>query len=166
MKMKRRFSNAYFIPVKPFPTAPGTSQGCQCVHRLRWRTFWAFFVKCDLMHSKNSAPIKLETCNVNVLCQLWVKYCIIHVFIVERNLAIKLKDRSFPDCLCAMFCLKNSWSLSKHSVYILYAVTIFRRSSREENSLTWSYPCIYFGVISWVYFSKIHKSRASGRSGE
>ena len=69
-----------------------------------------FFVNFDLMHSKNWTPIKLETCNVNVLCQLWVKYCIIQVFIVERHLAIKLKDRSFPDCLCemfALFCVKN-----------------------------------------------------------
>ena len=32
--------------------------------------FERFFVKFDLMHSKNSTPIKLETCNVNVLCQL------------------------------------------------------------------------------------------------
>ena len=65
----------------------------------------------DLMHSKNSKPIKLETCNVNVLCRLGIKYCIIQGFIVECNLAIKLKDRSFPDCLCemfAVFCVENS----------------------------------------------------------
>ena len=72
--------------------------------------FERFFVKCDLMHSKNLTHIKLETCTVNVLCQLWVKHCIIQEYIVERNLAIKLKDRSFPYCLCEMFalyCVKN-----------------------------------------------------------
>ena len=95
--------------VRPFATAPGTLQGSPCAHRFRWRTFWAFFVNFDLMHSKNSAPIELETCNVNVLCQLWVKYCIIQEFIVELNLPTGLKGRSFPDCeMFALFCVKNS----------------------------------------------------------
>ena len=83
------------------------------------------------MHSKNSTPIKLETCNVNVLCQLWVKYCIIQEFIVERHLAIKLKDRSFPDCLCemfALFCVKNSL-LKSVQAFCMHAVHCYNSSS-------------------------------------
>ncbi len=111
--MKRHFSNLYFMPVKPFATAPGTLKGGPCVQveDIMNLFFFCVCVNFDLMHSKNSTPIKLETCNVNVLCQLWVKYSIILGFIVEGNLAVKLKDRPFPDCLCemfALFCVKNS----------------------------------------------------------
>jgi len=41
-----------------------------------WRTFWAFYVTRDLLHTKNSAVIRLGTCTVNILCQLQVKYYI------------------------------------------------------------------------------------------
>ena len=51
------------------------------------------------MHSKNSTPIKQETCNVNVLCHFWVKYGIIQEFIVKRNIAIKLKR----PLICGLF---------------------------------------------------------------
>ena len=88
-------------------------------------------MNCDLINSKNSTPIKLGTCTVHVLCQLWVKCCIIQEFIVELNLSIKLKDRSFPNYVYVRYLLcfvwkTHSWSLSKHFIYILYTVTIFR----------------------------------------
>ena len=125
--MNRHVTNAYFKPVKPFVTAPETLQECPCIHRFRWRTFWAFFcVNFDLMHSKNWTPIKLETCNVNVLCQLWVKYCIIQEFIVERNVAIKLKDRSFPDCLYEELTLEACPSILYTSCTLLQLFVVFR----------------------------------------
>ena len=63
-----------------------------------------------------------------MLRQLRVKFCIIQGFIVERNLAVKLKNRSFPDCLCemfALFCMKNSFCI--HPVYSYNFSSFFAR---------------------------------------
>jgi len=58
---------------------------------------WAFVANCDLTTSNNSTFAKLGTCIVNVLCPLEVKYYTGRVFIIECNLLITLKIRSFPD---------------------------------------------------------------------
>jgi len=57
---------------------------------------WAFVVICDLTTSNNSTLAKLVTCTVNVLCPLEVEYYTGRVFIIECNLSITLKIRSFP----------------------------------------------------------------------
>jgi len=107
-----------------------------------------FFVNCDLINHKNSTPIKLGTCIVNVLCQLWVKYCIIQEFTVERNLSIKLKRPLTSglyvcETFSLLWCKEHTLEvLSKHLVYILCTVTVSRLSSRVENSRMWSDPCI------------------------
>ena len=109
--------------VWPFATAPEPLKGCPCIHWFRWKTFWAFFVKCDLINRKNSSPIKLETCTVNVLCQLWVKYSIIQEFIVERNLSIKLKDHSLPDCIyvkCFLCCKELTLEVCPFCIHPMY----------------------------------------------
>jgi len=58
---------------------------------------WAFVVNCDLTTSNNSTLAKLGTCIVTLLCPLEVKYSTGRVFIIECNLSITLKIRSFPD---------------------------------------------------------------------
>jgi hypothetical protein len=49
-------------------------------------------VNCDFLNNNNSIIIKLETCIVNVLCQMQVKYNIVSVFIVEYDLSNRLKS--------------------------------------------------------------------------
>ena len=44
------------------------------------KTFGAYLVNCDLINNKNSKRVNLATCTVNVLCQLWGKYCIVKLF--------------------------------------------------------------------------------------
>jgi hypothetical protein len=63
-----------FMLVRPFATAPPL-KGCQkswsdmTMHAFTHvRDFWAFTVKCDLMHNKNSTVIKLI---------MWVRFSII-----------------------------------------------------------------------------------------
>ena len=169
--MNRHVTNAHFKPVKPFVTAPETLQECPCVHRFRWRIFWTFFcVNFDLMHSKNWTPIKLETCNVNVLCRLGIKYCIIQGFIVECNLAIKLKDHSFPYCLCktfALFCVKNSL-LKFVQAFCIHPVYCYNYSSFFAWRKFVDVKLFLYLILSdfLVYFSKIRKCWASGRLGK
>jgi hypothetical protein len=52
---------------------------CPYVHWLRCRTFWAL-VNCDLINNKNSTFIKSGTWVVKVVRQLYVKCCIVKVF--------------------------------------------------------------------------------------
>jgi len=49
-------------------------------------------VNCDLMINKNSRVIKLGTCTVNVLYQVFVNYYIFEVRIIECILSVKLKS--------------------------------------------------------------------------
>jgi hypothetical protein len=49
----------------------------------------------NFIANKNSAVIKLETCIVNVLCPLQVKFCIARVLMVECILSVQL-NHSFP----------------------------------------------------------------------
>ena len=129
----RVFYNAYFIPVRQFATTPGTMQRCPCVHRFRWRTFWAFFLCVWILTWCTVRTQRLLNWKrvMRTCCQLWVKYCIVQEFIVESHLAIKLKDRLFPDCLCemfALFCVKNSL-LKFVQVFCIHPVYCYKSSS-------------------------------------
>ena len=105
------------------------------------------------MHSKKSTPIKLETCNENVLCQLWVKYCVVKEFIVECYLAIKLKTAHFRTIFMwdvCFFCVKNS--LLKFVPSILYTsctllqffvVLRAKKIRGHEVILVFNFGCIF-----------------------
>jgi hypothetical protein len=74
---------------------------------------------------------------------------VVQVCVVESNLSIKLKDRTFPDYIyvkrCLRFDLKNLLLKSVQAfVYILYTVTFSRRSSRVETQ--WSEVTLVFNV--------------------
>jgi hypothetical protein len=69
------FLSKYLQPLRSvWKTVTLHHQTCLRVHSFRWTTFWAFVVNCDLIDNKNSTVIKLGTCAVNVLCQLWTNY--------------------------------------------------------------------------------------------
>jgi len=80
-------------------------------------------VHCNMINSKSSAFNKLETCIGNVLCQLYVKYYILNVFVFERNFSIKLSNTTHPqkDVYMKVFlCLyvkNSSLNLSRHFRY-------------------------------------------------
>ena len=96
------------------------------------------------MHSKNWTPIKLETCNENVLCQLWVKYCVVKEFIVECYLAIKLKTAHFRTIFMwdvCFFCVKNSLlkfvqAFCIHPVYCYNFSSFFARRKFVDMKLS------------------------------
>jgi hypothetical protein len=73
--MKELFTNAFFMPVKPFATAPGPLKGCDS----QWSdvSMHALIQVEDVLSISNSTVITLGACNVNVLCQLQVKYEIV-----------------------------------------------------------------------------------------
>jgi len=60
-----------------------------------------------------------------VICLLDVQYCAVKVLIVECNISVKLKNRSFPDtCLYEFFFLvlmrrTQSWSSTEYFKHIL-----------------------------------------------
>ena len=86
------------------------------------------FVNCYLINHKNSTPIKLKTCIVNVLCQLWVKYCTIQEFIVEHNLSIKFKDHSLPDYIyvkCFLCCKELTREVCRSILYTSWVLLQF-----------------------------------------
>jgi hypothetical protein len=127
-------TNAYFMPVKLFATAAGPLKEYNSLRSdestlelIRAEDiFWAFVVNFDLINNKNSTVVKMGTCNETVLCHVEVKYYTLQIFIVERNLSIKLKTHSFPDT-CLYKCFSLSWceeltlsSMSKHFRYTLY----------------------------------------------
>ena len=58
---------------------------CQSVIWFRRRTFWAYFVNCDLINNNKTTVVKLGTCIVNVLSQGHVKYYIVNVLMVKRK---------------------------------------------------------------------------------
>lgn len=56
LKMKRNFTSAILMPVKPFSIIPGPlkvtavrDQSCPCVHCFGWMTLRAFRASCDLI---------------------------------------------------------------------------------------------------------------------
>ena len=67
---------------------------CPCMHWFRKRTFWAFAMNCDLINNKNSTVIKFGTCNANVWRQPEVKYHVVKVFTVARNLKFNFKKKN------------------------------------------------------------------------
>ena len=92
---KWRGTSACLIPVKSFATAPKPLKGCDSpCSEVTMRTligvkdFWVSVIRCNLVNNKNWSVSKLGTCIVNVLCQLWLKYYIVKVFIVDVSLTM------------------------------------------------------------------------------
>lgn len=75
LKMKRRFTNAFFVPIKSFVSAPRPWRGCDSpwsAVSMRSLTqvggnIWAFVVNFYLTSNNNSTVIELWTCSVNIL---------------------------------------------------------------------------------------------------
>jgi len=118
------------MSVKSFVTVPGPSKWCDSPWsfasvRVLIQVAYIltiFLWTVNFIANKNSAVIKLETCIVNVLYLLQVKFCIAVVLMFECHLSVQL-NHSFPYmCLFVLAFLygKNSWSLSKHFRYTLY----------------------------------------------
>jgi hypothetical protein len=82
---------------------------------------WGF---CDFINNNNSTVIKLGLCTENVLCQVWAKYYIVKVFIVECNIDIKLKNHSFTDIFLYELFLILMWKT--HSAYIAITAALVR----------------------------------------
>jgi hypothetical protein len=61
--------------------------------------FWARVVNCDSISSKHSTVTNLETCILDALYPLLVKYYIVRVLIVQFNLSFKLKNHPFHNTL-------------------------------------------------------------------
>lgn len=131
------FPNIVFYACQTIHNRPGTFERVPMHTLVQVEDILSiFFVNCVLINHKNSTPIKLGTCVVNVLCQLWVKYCRIQEFIVEHNLSIKLKDHSLPDYIyvkCFLCCdaknslLKFAQAICIHSVYCSSFSSFFAR---------------------------------------
>ena len=75
--MKRHLTIAFFMPVKLFATIPGRSKECDSpwsdvsMHVLiRWKTFWALVMNCDLLNNTDLALTKFWMCTVHVLCHV------------------------------------------------------------------------------------------------
>ena len=59
IELKTFHQRIFYMPVKPFVTAPGHLKSarvrtCLCLHWVRCRTFWTFVVNCDLIVNKVS----------------------------------------------------------------------------------------------------------------
>jgi hypothetical protein len=103
--MNKHFKKVIFVSVKPFATAPETVKGCaivrdftrRCVHCFRRRTFWALVVNCDLTNhtSPTVTTRKVGKSTADVLCQLYVRYYTVTVFIFECNLSANSKTTHF-----------------------------------------------------------------------
>jgi hypothetical protein len=94
-------------------------------HWFRLRTFWVSVINCTGINNKNWSVIKLGRCTVNVLCQLWLKYYIVKVVIVDCNFSFKLKTTYFRTHVCLNVCFvfvlrTRSWNLSDNSSYKLF----------------------------------------------
>jgi len=70
-------------------------QTCPYGHWFRLRTFRVSVINCNLINNKNWSVIKLGTFIINALCQLWLKYYIVKVFIVDCNFLFELKTIYF-----------------------------------------------------------------------
>jgi hypothetical protein len=119
LNMKRHFTNAFLMPVKPMSTTLGPSIWCDSL--LSDVSMHASFqvedmlsICCELCIDNKKKPtvIKFGKYILNVFCQLYVKCYTVNVPIVECNLSINLKSHSFPDiCLYKpLFCVKKSLS--------------------------------------------------------
>ena len=69
-------------------------------------------------------------CTENVLCQVWAKYYIVKVFIVEYNIDIKLKNHSFPDIFLYELFLILMWRT--HSACIAVTTTLIKFVSIDK----------------------------------
>jgi len=74
---KRHLTIAFFMLVKSVATIPGHSKECNSpwsdvsMHVLiRWKTFWALVMNCDLLNNTHLAFIKFWMCTVNALCHV------------------------------------------------------------------------------------------------
>jgi hypothetical protein len=125
---KRQFTKAFCMPVIPFATAQGPLKGCASAWiraLIQAEHILASVVNFDSINNNTSKILNLETCTVNVLCQLELKYYIVKVFILDVIVQLYSKY-SLPDkCLYQLFVLMwrpRYWSLSKYFRYTLYTV--------------------------------------------
>lgn len=76
--MKRHLTSAYSIPVRSFATILGCLKECNSPWSdvsmrvlIRWKTFWALVVNCDLLNNTNFLFFFLSFFNLNFKKWIW-----------------------------------------------------------------------------------------------
>jgi hypothetical protein len=99
-EMNSHYANTLSMAVKHFATVPRYLKGREsmirrvfwCMNSFRWRIFCVYVVNFDFRNDKILTVTKFGTCVVDVLYQLWVKYYVVKICIVEFNHSVKIQN--------------------------------------------------------------------------